>query len=369
MDDSSNKKMRILCIDSFNDPFSSVRPKTELIAGFKQMGMNVWVLADGPSENLEIFKHHGIPLNEYFPKVKFDKKAIRLIQELIEQHDIDVIYAGNNKAITNSIRALRGKKTILVVYRGAKGPYLQDPIAWITHLHPRVDRIACNSKYVRDFLRSQMFSEKKKAVNIYRGQRTAWYSETVPGDLQSVGVPKEAYVVGCVANIRKVKGAPYFLRAIDLLSDDPNIHFLFIGHGENTPAMKRLVKRIRRSSHIHFTGFRKDALNLVAACQAYVQPSLSEGISRSVVEAMSLSKPCIVSDAGGNPELVEHQKSGLVVPVKNSSAIAEAIKKLYQNPEQSLAYGRIAKQRIDTVFSLDATIRSFLELFRETLRE
>jgi glycosyltransferase involved in cell wall biosynthesis len=355
--------MKVLYIDDLFDPFSSVRPKTELMVELSKKGIEVLVMADGYEQNLAVLENAGIHPERFLPLKKLSKTAQQKILGLVREHEVDIVYAGDNKSISNAVFALKKHPAKLIAYRGARGPYWQDPFAWLTHLHPRIDAIACNSLYVRDFLRTQLKKDSRKAVNIYRGQRSEWYSHAQPDDLSAFNIPRDAFVVGCVANIRKVKGAPYFLKAIDQLSDFNDIHFLFIGHGDQSKDMQRLLRSIKHRDRIHLTGYREDAINLVAACDLYVQPSLSEGISRSVVEAMSLGICPVVSYAGGNPELVTHDETGMVVPAKSHQAVAEAIRALYLDRDKRDRLGMKARERIDTVFSLDNTVDAFIRLF------
>jgi glycosyltransferase involved in cell wall biosynthesis len=95
----------------------------------------------------------------------------------------------------------------------------------------------------------------------------------------------------------------------------------------------------------------------------YLLPSLSEGTSMTLLEAMSLGKPCVVTDAGGNPEIVKNQESGLVTPNDDEAAYAQAIITLAQNPQLQQQYGEKAYARFEALFSIPHMTSAYQALY------
>src|SRR5690606_13721992 len=101
------------------------------------------------------------------------------------------------------------------------------------------------------------------------------------------------------------------------------------------------------------------------AADLFVLPSIKrEGLARSLIEAMILGTPPIVTDCGGSPELVVHEESGLVVPVRDSAALAAAIERLYRDPELRERLGAAARRRILVRFRIEDTTAETLALYR-----
>jgi glycosyltransferase involved in cell wall biosynthesis len=99
-----------------------------------------------------------------------------------------------------------------------------------------------------------------------------------------------------------------------------------------------------------------------------VLPALRrEGLSKSVIEAMANAVTPIVTDTGGNAELVIDGVSGLVVPPGDAAALARAIERLYRAPAERIAMGRAARERIATAFRLETTVAEMLAAYRRVL--
>jgi glycosyltransferase involved in cell wall biosynthesis len=168
-----------------------------------------------------------------------------------------------------------------------------------------------------------------------------------------------------VGNNRKMKGIVYLAKAFAQIPHDLPVHLLLIGRDMNNAEINQAL---HGRSNVHFLGFRKDVLHIVAACQVFVLPSIfGESITKSVIEAMSLGIAPIITDIEGNVELVENGQSGFVVPAKNSDALSQAMLELYQNPEKLKMMGEAAKRRITTHLNIQQTIIATKKLYDELM--
>jgi len=358
--------MRVLCITSFSD-----RPETETFIGLSQTGVDIEVMCPSSAPFIRYLKKSGIKVIDFSPKNRIDLGAVRTIRERIRQKQIDILHGFNNRAVSNSIMASLGLPVKLVAYRGITGnDSFLNPGSWLTYLHPKVDRVVCVAEAVRQhFLQMRFFGLRlnpRKFVTIYKGHNLKWYVAT-PGSLSQFGIRKDAFVVGCIANFRPRKGIHVLIDAMRYLTQASSIHLLLVGHMDSS----RLKSQIRQSplkDRIHLTGFREDAPALMASCDAFVLPALRrEGLPKGVIEAMAYGIPPIVTDSGGSPELIKHNKSGLIVPSGNAEAIARAIGYLYENPRLSEKMGVNARERIRTKFRIEDTIKKTYALYNELI--
>jgi glycosyltransferase involved in cell wall biosynthesis len=131
---------------------------------------------------------------------------------------------------------------------------------------------------------------------------------------------------------------------------------------------RALESRIASSGcaeRIQVLGYRQDAPALTAACDVFVLPSTKrEGLARSLIEAMAYGVAPVATDCGGNPELVVHGVSGLLVPVGDAAALAAAIGKLHDDPALRRRLGAAARERIGRDFRIEDTIEKTLALYR-----
>ncbi len=315
----------------------------------------------------------GVPLVDIELRSRFDTAGTRALRAELERGGYDILHVLGNKALQNGLRASRGLAVRIVAYRGIVGNVsFLSPISWMRFLNPRIDRIVCVADAIRDHfleMRPAMLRiPQERLVTIYKGHSLDWY-EDPPADLVELGIPREAFVIGCVANYRPRKGIEVLVAAMDELPEDWGVHLLLVGN-MNAPALDRKIAASSAAARIHRVGYRADAPALSAACDVFVLPSIKrEGLARSVIEAMAFRVPPIVTDSGGSPELVVDGVSGVVVPVRDAGAIGRAIRRLYENPELREEMGDAARRRIGSSFRIEDTIEQTMALYRSLVSD
>ena len=130
--------------------------------------------------------------------------------------------------------------------------------------------------------------------------------------------------------------------------------------------MRRASASLPHPERVHFAGFRRDAPAVMAASDICCLPVLrGEGLSRAVIEGMAYGIAPLVTDVGGNTELVVDGESGLVVPPGDIAALAQALEWLHDHPDERRQMGEAARERIGTHFRSEDTIVKTLALYRE----
>jgi glycosyltransferase involved in cell wall biosynthesis len=134
-------------------------------------------------------------------------------------------------------------------------------------------------------------------------------------------------------------------------------------------AKPALLKHIRKSgcaSRIHMSGYVNNAPEILAACDVCVLPSLKrEGLPRSVIEGMAYATPPIVTNSGGSPELVDHEKNGLIIEPGSAKEIEDAILRFYSDPDFRLQAGAAARETIASKFTVEQTVHQTFELYKQ----
>jgi glycosyltransferase involved in cell wall biosynthesis len=145
---------------------------------------------------------------------------------------------------------------------------------------------------------------------------------------------------------------------------DSRVHFVLVGSGMSSAAIKSLVAESRLAANFHLIDYRDNVLELVASCDATVLPATrGEGLPKTVIESMALGVTPIVTGTGGSPELVIDGECGLVVPPGDAPALAAAIQRLEQNPDENAAMARRARQRLKTHFNAGQGIEALKKLY------
>lgn len=200
------------------------------------------------------------------------------------------------------------------------------------------------------------------AVPAQRGVARQQTRNTLGVDGQFVGI--------IVARIDGRKGHRTLLQSLRLLLDSgrDSVHVLVVGDGSERSAMERLAETLGLGrDHVSFLGLRADIDDLLDAADVFLLPSDTEGLPLSILEAMVHGLPIVASRVGGIPEIVNHEREGLLVPPGDAAALAAAIERLRSDDTLRLALGRSARLRAETELSLAQTVRRYDDVYRAAL--
>ena len=334
-------------------------------------------LADEPGIELEIMARWdgavpaiapAIRLTNLTCRHKLDLAARQRIREKVRTGKYDIVHAYTSTNLANVIAACRGLRPMprIVGYRGAIKPLrLLDPANWITFWHPRLTKTICVSKATELALRNSGISQSKLAAvlegcdpdNLPRLPRSA------RGEFD---IPRGAFVVGTVANMRRGKGIDLLLQAALQLSDLSNVYYLLIGEARD-PLLATLAADPRIANRVRWAGPRPNGAQYMGLFDVYACPSRMEGMGIAVIEAM-VQKVCpLVTNVGGLPELVRHEREGLIVPTEDSAALADAIRRLERDPALRMRLGEAAYRRGLHEFSVAAWKNRLMGVYRDLL--
>ncbi|GKS58886.1 glycosyl transferase family 1 [Nitrospira sp.] len=181
---------------------------------------------------------------------------------------------------------------------------------------------------------------------------------------QGLGIPADHLVVGVVGNLYPVKGHTYLLAAIpEILKRCPNVTFLFAGRGELEVPLKAQARELGIEANVHFLGLRQDVPRLLTIMDLFAMPSLSEGLSIALLEAMAAGKPVVATRVGGNPELVVNGETGLLVPAKDASGLADALVQMLQDAAFRERAAAAAQRHVAQRFTCGAMAGQYTECY------
>lgn len=359
--------VRVLVVTDHSD-----LPETWQFIGLHNAGVHLHVICPETAPHKQLLLDAGIKLTWLKLNRRVDLAGRVAIQAVLDQNNIDIVHVFNNKALQNTLPLVKQSPIKLIAYRGIEGNVsVFDPISWMRYLNPRVDKIVCVANAVRDYFNKLKFLwwqfPRDKAITIYKGHDLSWYQKPmVPRS--TWGVPEDVFLVGCIVNERPRKGLSYLVDALPMIAGtDLEIHLLLIGTINGKKTLEKIAQsRIRE--RIHLTGYRDDAAQVLAACDACILPATKrEGLPKAIIEGMVHQVTPIVTKTGGNPELVEHGVSGLVIETGSAAAISEAIVQLVRDPQQNAKMGVAAQARIQRDFNTVTTVEQTLALYRELL--
>lgn len=177
-------------------------------------------------------------------------------------------------------------------------------------------------------------------------------------------------ILGCVGSLREAKGHRYLIVALpEIVKKYPNVKLVIVGDGHLRNNLLHLAKTLDLEDHLLFLGQRLDVPRLMSLFDVIVQPSLTEGLSIVILEAMASSKPVIATKVGGNPTIIETGKTGLLVEPANPRELAKAVLYLLDNPETRIRIGKQGNAKVRNQFSISKTCARYEQLYLATLNK
>ncbi|MBS3757590.1 MAG: glycosyltransferase family 4 protein [Desulfobacterales bacterium] len=357
-----NSKYNVLVVTDILD-----RSELALLIGLFKSRINIEVICTPTYDRQGELKDAGMTVHPYNIRHRLDIKAIAYIRRKLDTKNYRIVYALRNSSLAVSLFASMGKAVKIVGYRGTTGHMrgLLNPESYITYQNPGVDQIICVSNAVKNYLASRHIPASK-LTTIYKGHEIAWYpagGPKAPPAESGLPIPKEAFVVGFVGNIRPVKGVDVLIRAIQYIPASKNIYFVIIGDIRD-PKIKKMRTNPAVTHRAYFAGFKKNAAMLMKYFDVFVMPSVArEGLPQALLEAMAQKIPSIASNVGGIPEIVIDRENGLIVPPGDPEKLAQAILFLFGHAEVRQKLGENAEKRIKADFNINDTIRQTMGLF------
>jgi glycosyltransferase involved in cell wall biosynthesis len=169
-----------------------------------------------------------------------------------------------------------------------------------------------------------------------------------------------------VARLSPEKGIDHLVRAAALVvRQDPSFRLLVAGGGACLAALQELAGALGVGEQVRFLGQVRDIPGLLASAGLFVLPSLSEGVSLTLLEAMARGLPVVTTRVGGNPEVVAEGETGLLVPAQDPATLAAAILELRRDPERGRRMGLAGRERVERHFDVRRMVVAYEALYRE----
>lgn len=235
-------------------------------------------------------------------------------------------------------------------------------------LNHRYDRILAPSPAVLDAVAASEHAPRSRMLCIPNGVDTARFRPDAVAYQRlrtQLGLPHDALLIGCVADLFAVKRHVDLIDAFALVREEfPQAHLLLVGEGPLRGAIESRLREHRLDECVHMPGSRKDVDALLPALDVFVLASDTEGLSNAILEAQACGLPVVATHVGGNPDLV-NDECGTLVPARDPDAMAEAIRALLRDPDLRTRMGAFARAVVVRSRSLDNMTQTYASLYRE----
>jgi glycosyltransferase involved in cell wall biosynthesis len=219
------------------------------------------------------------------------------------------------------------------------------------------DRIISSGNAVREVL-IEAGVDPVKIIAIPAGVDTAQFHPAVSGTAVRQEIGLHGPVIGTVAMFRHSKGHHVLLQAMpEILAHEPEVVFLWVGDGVGRMTLQQEVVKAGVQAKVYMAGFREDVPACIAAMDVVVLPSIrSDGVPQVILQALAMRKPVVASAVGGIPEVIEHQRTGVLVPPNDPQALADAIVQLRRDPQVAETWAQAGGNLVDTHYALERMI-------------
>lgn len=243
-------------------------------------------------------------------------------------------------------------------------------------LRPLVGRYIAVSQDLENWLRQTVGVQADRVAQIYNGVDSARFHPRT-GERPAIGpagfTAGNVVVIGSIGRMAAVKDFPTLVRAfLRLLDSEPEararLRLAIVGEGEAREPCLELLRQGGAADLAWLPGERADTPELLRGMDVFVLPSLGEGTSNTILEAMASGLPVVATNVGGNPELVSEGTTGTLVPPAGADKLAEALRGYIADPERRRLHGQAARAEVERRFSMDAMVNGYLEVYDRVLR-
>ncbi|AOY90155.1 glycosyltransferase [Marinobacter salinus] len=337
------------------------------------MFTNIIVCIDGEVGELgKQLEQLGTEIIAFKRNPGLDFSLVKKIRHLIDTGSIDIVHCHQYTPWVYGTLAAVGKgKTVVFTEHGRFHPdrYRYKALLANRLLAMVTDSIVAISEATRSALARYEFIPKRRIEVIYNGIKPLKVTrEDSERTKVSLGVPLGVPVLGTVARLDPVKNQGMMLDAFArVLERHPECRMVLVGDGPDRKMLEDRANILKITNRVIFTGFKTEPGLYLSIFDIFILSSHTEGTSMTLLEAMSLGIPCVVTDVGGNPEIVENEKSGILVPSRSDEQLAGALCRLIEDRSLRSYLGDAGLRRFEEGFSAAAMTDKYQSLYLQLL--
>lgn len=311
----------------------------------------------------------GVPVHHEPKRMKADPGLILRLASLMRRERFDIVqtYLWTANTWGRLAARLAGIPIVVASERNVdiwEETYKRVIGRWLAR---STDCIIANSEAVRTYLLDRGGLPADKVITIYNGVNFERFHAPCDPAVrrQEIGVPDDCVLAGVVARVEPAKDHGTLLQAMSLIRERaPQLHLAVVGGGSEEERLRRMTRDLGIADRVHFTGFRTDAAEWLQSLDFSVLSSVKEGLSNSVIESMAAGRAIAATEVGGNGEVIVPEETGLLVPARDTTSLANALARLAESPELRERFGAAGQKRVESVFAVAPMVAHTERLYR-----
>lgn len=371
MQSNNKNNLRILHITHSLNIGGLERVVVDLAKGFKKKGCIVSICCLNGKEPLGAeAEKAGIKVFSLNKKPGIRWGIPFCIARIIREEGINVVHTHNEAGlIYGAAAAILAKISNIIHTEHGKEPnYDSKRILQIAEklLLKKIKHVVAVSVDLKDKIISSTNIDKNKILVIHNGIDIESFqrSELREKMRMELGISPDSFVIGNIARMVPLKNHKFLITIFkELLKDFPKLKLVLVGDGLLKRELEIYSEEIGLSNSVIFLGERKDIAELLTAFDLFILPSITEGISITLLEAMASGIPIVASKVGGNPEIIENERTGLLIPLSENIRWIETIKSLIKNEDRRIELLKKAKDFVTGQFSIETMIENYEKIY------
>lgn len=308
-----------------------------------------------------------IPVATFTSRGILDIKLAQRIAGLCKDKKFDLIHGHDSHAHSGAVLsvALFNNKTPIIVSRRVDFAVSGNSFSKWKYNHPSIRKIVCVSKMIAD-ITAPALRDKSILTVVHSGIDLSKYNNAIRDRklIIELGLPPATKLIGNLSALAEHKDYPTFLRTAQaVLREDPSLHFIIAGTGPDEKKIKGLAKKLNLTDHIHFLGFREDIIDIMLSLDVFLITSATEGLGTIIIEAFAAGIPVVATRAGGIPELVTDQETGLLADVGDVETLKNNVLQIINDQALRSKIMDNATMRMQD-FSYQTTASKTLDVYR-----
>lgn len=311
-------------------------------------------------DGLNIYSHHR--------KDGFDVGVIKAIRKRIKEDGIDILHCHQYTPWVYGVLASVGLKAqVIFTEHGRFYPDIKSPKRRFINpiLRFFTQKITAISDATAQALDTFEYIPKQDCVVVYNGI----HADPIPvkeNIRAKFGISETTLLLGTIARFDPIKNHLLMLNSLrKVLDKGLDAHLIIVGDGETREQIESTIKNLSLQEHVTLPGYVVQPNDFLYAFDVFLLTSFSEGTSMTLLEAMRASKPCIVTDVGGNPEVIKDSVNGIVVKSDCEPELSQAIVKLSTHSDTLVSMQHAAKERFNSLFTAESMCEHYQEIYRE----
>lgn len=326
---------------------------------------------------LERLQGSSVSVREFYPKGGFDSvhgiyQMFRLAAflrrgrfQIVHTHDLYANVLGIPAAAIARVPVIISSQRDL----GHLDLYKSGRRVWLRRLQKLSSAVLTNANAVREAVLAEDHFAPEKVRVIHNGVDLARFQQLSRDRSWLVPTGKNERWIVLIGNMHgDVKGHAVLIAAAEaIVREFPDVRFLFCGDGERRAIFEQQAAALGIEKHFLFLGRRDDVPQILGCCDIGVLPSQAEGLPNAVLEYLAAGLPTVASRVGGNVEIIQEGKTGLLVPPQDASTLASAILRLLREPALAAELGRKGREFVAAEFSFQLMIEKTDQMYTELL--